>query len=386
MAIHFTQAEFERRKEKALSEIHRRNLSALLMFRQESMYYLTGYDTFGYVFFQCLVLFADGRYVLLTRSPDLRQAWHTSIISDIRIWEDAPDADPVRILKSILTETEGRGARLGVEYDAYGLTAKHGKQLDAALEGTFTLVDASDLITRLRAVKSAAELEYVRKAAALADAAHDAALAIAGPGVDEGEILAAMHAAVFTGGGDDPANEFVIGSGPDALLCRYKTGRRRLGAVDQLTLEWCGVYRHYHAAMMRTLGIGEAQRRHRELYDVVADAMDACLEALKPGRPIGDVFAAYANTCDAAGMRAHRLNATGYSLGAVFAPNWMDWPMIYRDNPVIAEPNMVFFLHMVLMDSDTRAAMTSGLSVVVTETGLEVLSRRPLALVVNLGK
>ena len=56
-----------------VSEITR-GLDGLLIFRQESMYYLTGYDTFGYCFFQCLVLHADGRMVLLTRAPDLRQA------------------------------------------------------------------------------------------------------------------------------------------------------------------------------------------------------------------------------------------------------------------------------------------------------------------------
>ena len=46
------------------------NIDALLMFKQESMYWLTGYDTFGYVFFQCLVLDKSGNVILLTRTPD----------------------------------------------------------------------------------------------------------------------------------------------------------------------------------------------------------------------------------------------------------------------------------------------------------------------------
>ena len=60
------------------------------------MYWLTGYDTFGYCFFQCLVLRADGRLTLLTRAPDLRQAQHTSVIEDIRIWVDRDGAEPGR--------------------------------------------------------------------------------------------------------------------------------------------------------------------------------------------------------------------------------------------------------------------------------------------------
>src|SRR3546814_16454819 len=61
---------------------------------------------------------------------------------------------------------------------------------------------------------------------------------------------------------------FIIGSGPGALLCRYFSGRRHLDAEDQLTLEWAGTYRHYHAAMMRTLPIGHPQPLHREMHRV----------------------------------------------------------------------------------------------------------------------
>ena len=104
---------------------------------------------------------------------------------------------------------------------------------------------------------------------------------------------------------------------------------------------------------------------------------------MKPGRPIGEVFDAYARSCDDAGMKEHRLNATGYSLGTTFAPNWMDWPMFYHGNPVIAAENMVFFLHMILMDSDTNHAICFGHTVVVTETGCESLSKRSLDLVVK---
>jgi Xaa-Pro dipeptidase len=71
------------------------------MFRQESMYWLTGYDTFGYCFFQCLVLRADGDMALMTRAPDLRQAQHTSILRQIRIWvepEGSAEAADARFL------------------------------------------------------------------------------------------------------------------------------------------------------------------------------------------------------------------------------------------------------------------------------------------------
>jgi Xaa-Pro dipeptidase len=318
MALHFSEEEFVGRMQRTVERMNTAGLDGLLMFRQESMYYLTGYDSFGYVFFQCLYLGADGRLMLLTRLPDLRQARHTSVIEDIRIWVDGPDINPALELKKILDEFGCQGRRLGVEYDAYGLTAKNGRLLDGAMSGFCTLEDASDLVSRLRVVKSPAELVYVRKAAELADKALDEVHRLAGPGADEGEILAAMQGAIFAGGGDYPGNEFIIGSGNDALLCRYHSGRRKLDDQDQLTLEWAGVYRHYHAAMMRTIPIGRPAPRHIELHKVTVEAMQACIEALKPDRPIGEVFDAYARVCDGAGMQAHRLNATGYSLGTTY--------------------------------------------------------------------
>ncbi|MGE5200470.1 MAG: aminopeptidase P family N-terminal domain-containing protein, partial [Acidobacteriota bacterium] len=191
MALHFSREELAQRRARAIAAMTEAKLDGLLMFRQESMYYLTGYDTFGYVFFQCLYLGADGRVTLLTRAPDLLQAKHTSDIPDIRIWIDGPDASPAQELREILRQHGCAGKRLGVEWEAYGLTARNGQRLAAALDGFCSLADASELVTRLRVVKSAAELAYVRRAAELADDALGEARRLARPGAFEGDILAA---------------------------------------------------------------------------------------------------------------------------------------------------------------------------------------------------
>jgi len=383
MALHFTEAELAERRRRACAAMTDAGLDGLLVFRQESMFYLTGYDTFGYVFFQCLYLGADGAMTLLTRSADLRQARHTSVIEDVRIWVDRPDASPAEGLCAILDEHGCQGKRLGVEWESYGLTARNGMRLAAALDGFCALADASELVSRLRVVKSPAEIAYVRRAAELADDAFDAAVDLSAPGVSEGEILAGMQGAVFKGGGDYPGNEFIIGSGNDALLCRYFTGRRDIDAEDQLTLEWAGAYRHYHAAMMRTFVFGAVPDRQRHLYDASLDALMAVEAAIRPGNTFGDAFGAHADVLDRAGLEEHRLNACGYSLGTTFAPNWMDWPMLYAGNPVPFEAGMVVFCHMIIFDSDAGFAMTLGETVLVTERGHERLSRASLDLVVK---
>lgn len=383
MPLHFDAAELAERRRKACDRMAARGLDGLLIFRQESLYYLTGYDTFGYVYFQCLYLGADGTMTLLTRAPDQRQALFTSVIEDVRVWVDEAGATPEAQLLKILEEKGCRGRKLGVEWHAYGLTAQLGFRLRDALDGFCVSEDSSDLVSRLRLVKSAKELEYARRAGELADAAWDEAMRVAGPGVFEGDILAAMHAAVFEGGGDDPANETIIGSGPGALMCRYFTGRRHLSTEDQLTLEFAGVYRHYHACLMRTIRIGAPPPRQIAMHEAAIDSLAAAKEALRPGRPIGEVFDAHAAVLDKAGLRAHRMNACGYSLGATYAPNWMDWPMFFHGNPEEAAAGMVFFIHIIVFDSDSGLAMSSGQTVEVTADGCRPTTNAPLDFVVK---
>ena len=97
MTIHFTEQEFGQRQGAVRRSLVAEGLDGLLIFRQESMYYLTGYDTSGYTMFQGMYLDADGKLFLLTRSADRIQSRLTSVIGDIRIWEDGDGVNPDRI-------------------------------------------------------------------------------------------------------------------------------------------------------------------------------------------------------------------------------------------------------------------------------------------------
>jgi Xaa-Pro dipeptidase len=383
MALHFERTEFDARRDRLMIEMAERKLDAVLLFAQESMYWLTGYDTFGFCFFQSLVVKSDGSMTLLTRSADLRQARHTSIIENIVLWTDREGANPAVDLRNLLNDLDLLGARIGVEYDTHGLTAFNGRRLDEQLRTFGQIADASGIVDRLRLFKSPAEIRKAEKAAALADDALDSALPLIRQGGDEAAILAALQGAVFAGGGDYPANEFIIGSGADALLCRYKAGRRKLAKNDQLTLEWAGVFHHYHAAMMRTVLTGRVSKRHQELFEAARAALLAVEKAMVPGNTFGDVFDAHAKTMEAHGLSKHRLNACGYSLGARFTPSWMDMPMFYQGNPEPIAPNMTLFAHMIIMDSETETAMTLGRTYLTTDSQPRPLSRHDLGLIVQ---
>ena len=382
MGLHFSVEEFKNRKDKVIKLLKEEKLDAILMFRQESMYWLTGYDTFGYVFFQTLVLDKKGNIILLTRAPDLRQAQNTSNINDIRIWVDRNGSDPTEDLKIILDELNLKGKNIGVEYEAYGLTGRNALRLNKSLENYCSIEDTSELVTKLRVIKSNEEINYVKKAANLADKALNEVWKHAKAGVSESKILAEMNKVIFEGGGDYPANEFIIGSGKNALLCRYQAEKQILNSRDQLTIEWAGTYRHYHSAMFRTIPIGKADPKHFKMHEACIEALNKCEIKLKPGNKIGEVFDIHAKTFDDLGYKNSRMNACGYSLGATFSPNWMDWPMLYTGNPYVIKPGNIFFMHMILMDSENNLAMNLGETYLVTESGNERLGNQKLDLVV----
>ena len=382
MALHFSKKEFLKRKKDVLNKMKEQNLDALLLFRQESMYWLTGYDTFGYVFFQTLVLDHKGNIILLTRAPDLRQAQNTSNIEDIRIWVDQDGINPTDDLKIILNELELKNKKIGIEYEAYGMTGRNAIRLNNSLESYCEYEDQSELITKLRVIKSEEEIVYVRKAAELADIALDQAWKYAKAGVNESKILAEMQKVVLEGGGDYPANEYIVGSGSNALLCRYQAEKRNLSKIDQLSLEWAGTFKHYHSAMFRTIPIGKADPKHIKMHEACIEALENCVKTLVPGNNVGEVFDAHAKTFDNLGFNKARMNACGYSLGATFSPNWMDWPMLYTGNPYEIVSGNVFFMHMILMDSENKVAMNLGETYLVNNKGNERLGKQKLDLVV----
>jgi Xaa-Pro dipeptidase len=383
MALHFSRRELAERRHRACARMAEAGLDGLLLFRQESMYHLTGYDTSGYSMFQGMYLGVEGRLALCTRSADLRQARLTSVVEDVRVWRDREGASPALDLRNMLADLGCRGKRLGIEYHAYGLTAQRGRMVDAALEGFCRTEDASDLVRLLRLVKSPAELAYVRQAGRLADQALGVANRLTVPGTPVGAIYAEMQKVILAGDGDPSASRWPMGSGEEALLVRYHTGHGRVAARDQVTFEFAAAFRHYHAALMHVVVTGTVNRRHRDMFRACRDALDACNAALRPGRTVGEVYDTHARTLTKSGYRDRFLNACGYTMGATYPPTWMDWPMVFTGNPQVLAPGMVFFIHMILLDADRGFTMSLGETSIITARGASPVTHAPRELVAN---
>lgn len=382
VSLRFPPQEHAARLAATRAELNGRGLDALLVFAQESHYYLTGYDTSGYVFFQAGVITADDRpTVLLTRRPDLRQAETASLYDDVRIWFNAEDANPAEDLRAILQELGLRNARVGIEYATYGLTAANGRLIEAALGDFCKLEDASDIVRRQRLVKSEAELAMVREAGRLADAAVLAAVEAAVPGATESELSAAALTAMLRGG-DVPSGGPLVNTGPRALFGRGIGGPRRIEENDQVLIELAGSFCRYHVCVESTVAVGKPDPRQAGMMTVAADALDQIRDSARPGAALGTLDDIHRKVLDAAGFATERFAACGYALGCTFRPTWMDVPpMIYSGNPLVMEPGMVFFVHIMIPDTRTGVMAGIGQTFAIRESGpVELFSSLPTEL------
>jgi Xaa-Pro dipeptidase len=375
--LHFPRGEYDRRLSAVVSALDQQGLHGVVLFRQESMYYLSGYDTSGYTMFQAMYLGVDGRMALLTRSADRIQSRVTSIIPDIRIWTDREEASPADELRELLRDYGCENQTIGIEYHAYGLTGQRALAVNSALQDFCTLVDASDTVRLVRLVKSNLELDYVRQAGTLCDEMLEVSIEYTQPGNTVKSVYGAMMQVLMTGGGDPSASRWPMGAGESAVFCRYHTGDEIIQDNDQVIFEPAAAYRHYHACMMYNIVTGGLDPRHQAMHESCVDALESCQVLLRAGNTVGELYAAHANAFQRGGYTNAALAACGYSVGISYPPTWMDWPMIWAENPHVLEPGMVFFMHMILLDDSTGLSMCLGETAIVTEGACERVNHMP---------
>lgn len=384
VALRFAEGEYRARQARTRALLRERGLDALLVFAQESHFYLTGFDTAGYVFFQVGIVTADdGPTTVLTRTPDKRQAETNSLYDEVRIWLNAEDANPAVDLRGILGEKGLKGARIGVEFATYGLTAANGRMVESALTGFCTLEDASDIVRGQRLVKSPAELDLVRAAGELADAATMAAINTAKPGVFDTALSGAAVTAMLAGGGDLPSGGPLVNVGPRALFGRGIGGARRIAEQDQVLIELAGSACRYHVVIEHTVAVGAVDPRQERQMAVAIEALERIKQAAVPDERLGTLDDIHRATLDGAGFAHARYAACGYALGCTFKPTWMDVPpMIYTGNPLVLEPGMVFFVHIMIPDATTGlvAGVGQTFAIGADGAGVETFSALPLHL------
>jgi ectoine hydrolase len=185
-------------------------------------------------------------------------------------------------------------------------------------------VDADLLVNWIRAIKSPAEITYLRQGARLAEAAVQKAYDVIEPGVRECDAVAAIQLAQYGGhpdfAGDITALPPTILAGENASAPHIMWSDRQFAKGETVALELAGACRRYTAGLARTLQLGSKPPRVADVENAVLEGMDAVLGAMAPGVFAHDVEAAWRGAIGRRGLKKE--SRIGYSIGVAYPPDW----------------------------------------------------------------
>lgn len=377
----FTQEEYDQRLARLRQEMQARELDACLISQPENIYYLTGLDHFGYFAYHALLVTHEGPMALVARA--MEQVTMDLMLVNTVFYGFEDGQDHVAFTLDVLRELDIVNGALGLEKASFSLQTLLVEAIAAGLPG-LQQRDISGLVDKLRQKRSSQEIAYIRHAATVADAMMQAAVATAAAGVGEREVAAEVQRAMALAGGEWPGFGPFIRSG-ERLGEEHRTwGDHVLRHGDALFVELAGCARRYHAAMGRLLFVGQAPAGCREMSGTCLDAFQAAANAMRPGACARDVYAAWQDCVDGAGLSHYRRHHCGYLIGAGFPPSWVGGNMVVglrHDSDLRLEAGMTFHLMSWLMgagrgDSSVGDYFVSD-TVLVTEQGAERLTTVP---------
>lgn len=373
----FSEQEFERRLDGIRSGMRAKGLDAFITFTPENLYYVNAHDTPGYYWYQALVVTQDRPPMTVVRliesSATLWMGWSRLAVT----YGDRDD--PIAATVWLLGELGVINETVGLEADAWFISPRRYALLTQAIEEAGgTAVDASGLIEAMRITKSAEELAYMRAAARVVERGMAAAIASSHVGVSENDVAAATTAELIRAGGEYAGLPPFIVSGPRTSICHATWSGRTYQQGDLLNYELPGVVKRYCVALFRCGTVGPPDPEISRRAAVTREALEAVIEAIKPGVTLHDVNAVNRRVFEKHGLGHLHRHRTGYSLGVNYPPDWGEGHIIsiWENDHRTLEPGMTFHLGVGMFDLGHNTVETSE-SVCVTETGCEVLTNFP---------
>ncbi len=384
IALPFERSEYAERLARVRKEMARRDLELLIVNDVANQHYLTAYDGWSFYTPQMVVVpIEDEEPVWIGRMMDAAggrlTAWMKpqNIVGFPEDHVQQPDRHPMDWIAGWL-ENRGWGRRrIGIELEAYYYSPKAHARLTAGLPNA-TFIDADLLVNWIRAVKSPAEIAYLRRASRLAEGAVRAAYDAIAPGVRECDTIARIQAAQVSGlpdfAGDITALPPTILGGENASAPHVMWSDRRFGANETVALELAGVCRRYTAGLARTMQLGAMPRPVADTARAVLEGMEAVLEAVRSGVTAESVEAAWRNVIRRHGLKKE--SRIGYSIGLAYPPDWGEHTISLRagDKTVLQPGNVVHSILGMWMDG---WGIEVSETILVTGTGSETLTDFP---------
>jgi Xaa-Pro dipeptidase len=369
----FPLATYISRLELLQAEIKSSGLGGVLLFDPENMFWLTGYQTIGYFTFQAMFIPREGGPVIISRkvNRDLALA-HGSIERFVSI-EDSDD--PIEVLAGWLGTQDAAENPVGIETRAWYLSVWHYQRLVRAVSRP--LRDWHGVLEAHRLVKTADEIDRMRRAARAAEAGLGAAIDAVRPGRTENDLAAAMHAAAIGAGSEYLGHPPLVVAGPTTALCFAMWRRREIRRDDVVLLESAGCVDRYHAMVSRPVVAGKPRTAHLEAAAALEEVLETAIDAIRPGISAGEVDAACRESLRKRGLDSYFRHRAAYGIGIGFPPNWSEGHLyaIRPEDPLVLQPDMTFHVIPTLFREDFGMCFSD--SVRVTESGCEVLTSFP---------
>lgn len=367
----FPVEEFRERLARVRQGMVARGIDVLLVHTPENMYYLSGFQTPGYYRYHCMIVPASGEPMLLTRVSEETNAKGRSWFDRSTSYID--HEDPVEVTAATLRDEGAARARIGVEKISWFLTVANFERLRELLPDA-VFVDGSGMVEACRVVKSEAEIAYIRQAARAAEAGMRAGLETIREGAIEDEVAAEIQKTTTLLGSEYPSLPVFCPSGVRSCLSHATWSGRKIERGDPVFLEIPGCVKRYGAALVRTAVVGSPPAQIQRMSDVSQAALEAMLEAIRPGRPLGEVWEVWATTVDRGGFQG-RMRRVGYSIGVNFPPDWGEGYILdFRHGETrLLEPNMTFHIPSAVQIFGV-AQIGSSETVRVSSTGCELLT------------
>lgn len=386
----FDAVEYARRLDGTRKAMVLGGIDVLFVTDPSNMAWLTGYDGWSFYVHQGVIVLADSDPVWWGRGQDANGALRTVWMGDDRLigYADSlvqsTQGHPMQDLATHLADMGHGKARIGVEMDNYYFSARAFTVLQAKL-GDARFVDATGLVNWRRAVKSEAEIAFMRKAAAISEHVVDGLLERVEPGVPKNEIVAEIYRDAIRGvdgaWGDYPAIAPLLPSGSDAAAPHLTWDGQPFARGEATFFEISGCYRRYHAPLCRTLFLGDPPDYLRRAEAALCEGLEAGLQAARAGNRACDIANALAAPLERAGIE--RGARCGYPIGLSYPPDWGERTISLRaEDETVLEPGMTFHFMPGLWMQDWGLEITE--SILIVDTGpAEPFCNRPRQLFVK---
>ncbi|HET6606221.1 MAG TPA: Xaa-Pro peptidase family protein [Rhodopila sp.] len=375
----FTPAEFADRLTRLRASMEASELDWLLVAHPVSIRWLIGQDTKSYTVFQVLAISAQ-RMVMFTRGTERAEFEADTVASEFRFYGGGEPEDPMQAFAAFAATLGLRKGRVGLEVPGAYMQPGHYIAVKALL-GEALVQDGSGLVSALRAVKSPAELAYVRRAAEISAIGWKTLLAAVAEGKSELELTAAVYHALLSNGSGLPASTMNLMTGERCAFALGAPTDRTLKRGDPGLVEIGANRKRYTSTLGRQWTLGPASQRVKDLHAVVLEATEACIAEMRAGvRAVVPHEAAKA-VIARAGLDECRMHTTGYGMAPGFPPSWGESPNLFGGSGDVLKAGMVVSIEPnVFLAAEGLGARLID-NVIVTESGVELLSTTPRRLV-----